>query len=133
MAHYAFLDENNIVTEVITGKDEGEDGVNWEEWYGNFREQTCKRTSYNTYEGVHISGGTPFRVNYAAIGFTYDETLDAFIPRKPFASWTLDESICIWKAPIDSPTGVLHHWDEDVYQADTDDPKTKGWVASHVE
>jgi hypothetical protein len=59
MAHYAFLDENNIVTEVIVGKDEGEEGVDWEAHYGAFRGQTCKRTSYNTYGGVHSGGGTP--------------------------------------------------------------------------
>ena len=52
MAHYAFLDENNVVVEVITGKNEGEDGVDWEAWYGKFRGKTCKRTSYNTYKGV---------------------------------------------------------------------------------
>ena len=137
MAHYAYLDENNIVVDVITGKDEGEDGVDWEVWYGNFRGLTCKRTSYNTYEGVHLKGGTPFRKNFAAIGDTYDETRDAFIPRKEYASWTLDESTCIWKAPVDYPSApggvVLHIWDEDVYQADTSDPKTKGWVPYNVE
>jgi hypothetical protein len=137
MAHYAYLDENNFVVDVITGKEEGEDGVDWEVWYGNFRGLTCKRTSYNTYEGVHLKGGTPFRKNFAAIGDTYDETRDAFIPRKEYASWTLDESTCIWKAPVDYPTAdggvVLHVWDEDVYQADTSDPKTKGWVKYNVE
>lgn len=74
MAHYAFLDENNIVTEVITGKDETEllDGLTPEEWYGNFRGQKCVRTSYNH----------RIRVRYAVIGMSYDEELDAFIPPK---------------------------------------------------
>jgi hypothetical protein len=60
-----FLDENNIVTEVIVGKNEGEEGVDWEQHYGAFRGQTCKRTSYNTQGGVHSNGGTPYRKNYA--------------------------------------------------------------------
>jgi hypothetical protein len=114
MAHYAFLDENNIVTEVIVGKDEGEEGVDWEVHYGNFRDQPCKRTSYNTYGGVHSGGGTPYRKNYAGIGYTYDAGRDAFIPPKPFASWLLDEDTCIWNAPVPYPDdGNLYQWDED--------------------
>jgi hypothetical protein len=78
MAHYAFLDEDNVVTEVITGIDETEliQGLDTETWYGNFRGQTCKRTSYN----ASING---FRYNYAGIGYTYDEEADAFIAPKP--------------------------------------------------
>jgi hypothetical protein len=83
MAHYAFLDENNIVTEVIVGKNEGEEGVDWEAHYGAFRGQTCKRTSYNTQGGVHSGGGTPYRKNYAGIGYTFDAARDAFIPPNP--------------------------------------------------
>ena len=90
MAHYAFLDENNIVTEVIYGKDEGEDGIDWEEYYGNVRNQVCKRTSYNTHANVHPNN-QPFRKNYAGIGYSYNEELDAFIPPKPFNSWILDD------------------------------------------
>jgi hypothetical protein len=113
MAHYAFLDENNIVTEVIVGKDEGEEGVDWEVHYGNFRGQTCKRTSYNTYGGVHSNGGTPFRKNYAGIGHTYDAERDAFIPPKPFPSWTLNEDTCRWDAPVPYPDdNVVYVWDE---------------------
>jgi hypothetical protein len=63
MAHYAFLDENNIVTEVIVGIDEGEQDTDWEVHYGNFRSQVCKRTSYNTHGGVHDGGGAPYRMN----------------------------------------------------------------------
>ena len=75
MAHYAFLNENNIVTEVITGKDETEtiEGLDTETWYGNFRGQTCKRTSYNG----------NIRYNYAGIGYTYDPAADAFIAPRP--------------------------------------------------
>tara|TARA_R110000868_G_scaffold215986_1_gene466114 strand:- start:346 stop:723 length:378 start_codon:yes stop_codon:yes gene_type:complete len=114
MAHYAFLDSNNLVTEVIVGKNEGEDGIDWEQWYGEFRGQTCKRTSYNTYGGVHNNGGTPYRKNYAGIGYTYDASRDAFIPPQPFASWVLDEAKCIWNAPTPMPTeaGKSFRWDE---------------------
>lgn len=113
MAHYAFLDKNNIVTEVIVGKDEGEEGVDWEVHYGEFRGQACKRTSYNTYGGVHSSGGTPYRKNYAAIGYTYDEGRDAFIPPKPFNSWVLNEDACVWDAPTPYPTdGKIYSWNE---------------------
>ena len=106
MAHYAFLDENNIVTEVIVGKNENEDNIDWEVHYGNFRGQTCKRTSYNTQGGVHGLGGTPLRKNYAGIGYTYDSQRDAFIPPKPFASWQLNDASCLWEAPTPYPTDV---------------------------
>ena len=106
MAHYAFLDENNIVTEVIVGKNENEDNIDWEVHYGNFRGQPCKRTSYNTRGGVHSLGGTPLRKNYAGIGYTYDSERDAFIPPKPFASWQLNETSCLWEAPTPYPTDV---------------------------
>ena len=113
MAHYAFLDENNIITEVIVGKNEGEEGTDWEVHYGNFRGQTCKRTSYNTIAGAHNSGGTPYRKNYAGIGYTYDEARDAFIPPKPYPSWLLDEDTCQWGASVPMPNdGELYNWDE---------------------
>ena len=103
MAHYAFLDSNNIVTEVIVGKNEGEDGIDWEQHYGEFRGQTCKRTSYNG----------NIRKNYAGIGFTYDEQRDAFIPPKPYNSWVLDEQTCRWVAPVAKPTNEkMYTWDE---------------------
>ena len=108
MAHYAFLDENNVVTEVITGIDETEliEGQDPETWYGNFRSQRCVRTSYNG----------NIRKNYAGIGYTYDEERDAFIPPKPFESWVLDEDTCRWEAPVpypDAPEGTWYIWDED--------------------
>ena len=106
MAHYAFLDENNIVTEVIVGKNEGEDGKSGEDWeahYGAFRGQVCKRTSYNS----------NIRKNYAGIGFTYDADLDAFIPPKPFASWVLNEETAKWEAPVPMPEEGMWSWDED--------------------
>ena len=119
MAHYAFLDENNIVTEVIVGKNEGEDGIDWQSQYSAIRGQVCKRTSYNTHGGVHSSGGTPYRKNYAGLGYTFDSERDAFIPPKPFNSWVLDEQTCLWNAPVampeDAGTGdppKRYQWDE---------------------
>jgi len=113
MAHYAFLDSNNVVTEVIVGKNEGEDSIDWEVWYGDFRGQICKRTSYNTVAGVHKNGGTPFRKNYAGIGFTYQADIDAFVPPKPYASWTLDVN-AQWQPPVVMPTdGKMYSWNEE--------------------
>lgn len=114
MAHYAFLNMQNIVTEVIVGKDETEGPTNWEMHYGNFREQVCKRTSYNTRGGQHLNGGTSFRKNYAGIGYTYDYARDAFIPPKPFPSWTLNSNTCLWVAPVEMPSdGKNYTWDEE--------------------
>lgn len=117
MAHYAFIDENNIVTEVIVGRDEDEvvDGItDWEAYYAEFRGQTCKRTSYNTQGGVHTGDGTPYRKNYAGIGYTWDETRDAFIPPKPYDSWVLNEDSCLWEAPVAYPDdGETYEWNEE--------------------
>ena len=114
MAHYAFLDMANVVTEVIVGKNEGEENIDWEVWYGNFRNQTCKRTSYNTYGNAHSDSGTPFRGNYAGIGYTYDETNDVFIPPKPFDSWVLNESTWLWDSPVTYPSdGKMYIWNEE--------------------
>ena len=114
MAHYAFLNSDNIVTQVIVGKDENTDGVDWEVYYGNRLGQTCKRTSYNTAEGKHLLGGVPFRKNYAGIGYSYDEVRDAFIPPKPFDSWTLNENSCLWEAPVAYPNdGQQYEWNEE--------------------
>ena len=125
MAHYAFLNANSVVTEVITGINETEliEGLLPETWYGNFRGQVCKRTSYNTHGGVHNNGGTAYRKNYAGIGYTYDAVRDAFIAPKPFASWVLDEATCRWSAPVAMPVPnnpPLYVWDE----------ATVSWVAA---
>jgi hypothetical protein len=114
MAHYAFLDMQNVVTEVIVGKDETDGPTNWEIHYGNIREQVCKRTSYNTRGGVHSDGGVAFRKNYAGIGYTYDQTRDAFIPPQPFDSWMLNETSCLWEAPVAMPDdGQQYTWNEE--------------------
>lgn len=113
MAHYAFLNEQNIVTHVIPGKDETDGDLDWERYYGEITEQVCKRTSYNTYGNVHLGGGTPYRKNYAGPGFLYDEARDAFIPPKEFASWTLNEETCRWESPVPYPTdGKYYRWNE---------------------
>jgi hypothetical protein len=113
MAHYAFLDSNFIVTEVITGRNEWEDAADWEQLYGEFRGQVCKRTSYNTQGGKHLLGNIPFRKNYAGIGYTYDPTRDAFIPPQSFTSWILNEETCLWGAPVAMPDdGQRYTWDE---------------------
>lgn len=113
MAYYAFLDDNNIVIDVIAGNDEEVDGGNWETRYSEIRGLPCKRTSYNTYGGKHLNGGTPFRKNYAGIGYTYDSGRDAFIPPKPYNSWVLDEETCQWVPPIAPPDeDQLWQWDE---------------------
>jgi hypothetical protein len=107
MAHYAFLNKNNVVIEVIVGINENEliEGQEPEEWYSKFRGKKCLRTSYNG----------NIRKNYAGIGFTYDLERDAFIAPKPFASWILDEDTCTWKAPIDCPDDVsLWNWNEEL-------------------
>ena len=122
MAHYAFLNMQNIVTEVIVGKDETDGPTNWEMHYGNIREQVCKRTSYNTRGGVHYVNGEAsadqskaFRKNYAGIGYTYDATRNAFIPPKPFNSWILNETSCLWEAPIVYPSdGKMYTWNENL-------------------
>jgi hypothetical protein len=105
MAHYAFLDLNNIVTEVVTGVDEevvqtdldgtqvGGSSEAWETFYGNIRNQVCKRTSYNG----------NYRKNYAGIGYKYDQERDAFIPPKPFNKWVLNEETCQWESPVPYP------------------------------
>lgn len=116
MAHYAFLDENNIVTEVIVGVEETEliEGKEPEIWYSEFKGQTCKRTSYNG----------KIRKNYAGIGYTYDENKDAFIPPQPFPSWTLNEETCTWDSPVAHPNdGKFYFWDEE----------TTNWIAPSVE
>ena len=119
MAHYAFLNMQNIVTEVIVGKDETDGPTNWEMHYGNIREQVCKRTSYNTRGGAHINDGIPFRKNYAGIGYTYDYARDAFIPPKPYNSWTLNANTCLWEPPVVYPDdGQQYTWNEETQQWD---------------
>jgi hypothetical protein len=97
MSHFAQIDENNIVTQVlIIEQDVIDSGL-----FGD--PASWIQTSYNTIDGVHTLGGTPLRKNYAGIGYTYDSVRDAFIPPKPYASWILNEDTCIWEAPTPMP------------------------------
>ena len=110
MAHFAEIDENNVVLRVIVGVDEPLDG---EAIYHEMTGTTWKKTSYNTYAGQHTLGGTPFRKNYAGIGYSYDPDRDAFIPPQPYLSWTLDEQTCQWHPPIQYPSDdKSYQWDE---------------------
>ena len=84
--------------------------IYWEGYYG--KGQLCKRTSYNTIGGVHQNGGTPFRKNYAGVGYTYDPVRDAFYAPQPFESWTLNEESCLWECPVERPEGE-YWWKED--------------------
>jgi hypothetical protein len=106
MAHFAKV-KDGIVTKVIVAEQEYIDNVVETE------AGTWVQTSYNTHGGVHSLGGTPLRKNYAGIGFTYDANKDAFIPPKPFDSWTLNETTCLWEAPVAYPTdGQRYTWNE---------------------
>tara|TARA_B100000003_G_scaffold206230_1_gene221370 strand:+ start:211 stop:615 length:405 start_codon:yes stop_codon:yes gene_type:complete len=128
MAHYALLDDNNVVVQVFPGVDEYTDGVDWEHHYGAIHQMTCKRTSYNTCGNHHRRGGTPYRKNFASVGFVYDEVRDAFIPPQPFTSFILNEDKCEWSPPVPKPeltegqTG-MYVWNEEAYQNDN----TQGW------
>lgn len=119
MAHYAYVDENNVVTQVIVGPDEGTepDGISsWEEYFSAKGKGNCLRTSYNTYGNQHSDGGVPFRGNYAEVGGTYDTQRDVFVHSKPYPSWILNESNFLWEAPVSIPQDhetVEYVWDED--------------------
>ena len=113
MAHFAKV-SNGVVVQVIVAEPE---------FFQTFVDTSPGewiQTSYNSYGGVHMNGGTPLRKNYAGIGFTYDRTRDAFIPPKPYASWTLNEDTCLWDAPTPMPTDGVYTWDE----------STTSWIAA---
>lgn len=114
MAHWAEIDNSGTVLRVLVVSDEqdarGQEFLADDLGLGG----TWKKTSYNTQGGVHTLGGTPFRKNYAGVGYTYDAGRDAFIPPKPFASWTLNETTCLWDAPVAYPNdGKIYTWNED--------------------
>lgn len=106
MGHFAKVN-NGVVEQVIVAEPE---------FFTTFVDTSPGQwiqTSYNTHGGVHKNGGTPLRKNFAGIGFTYDAQRDAFIPPKPFASWILNESTCLWDAPVPMPNdGKVYKWDE---------------------
>tara|TARA_S200002703_G_scaffold87621_1_gene75534 strand:- start:1553 stop:2029 length:477 start_codon:yes stop_codon:yes gene_type:complete len=141
MAHYALLNNANIVQKVIVGVDENDTSnlpsefSSWEDFYANKKNYPkCKRTSYNTIANTHLLDGTPFRGNYAGIGYKYDEDNDVFIAPQPYDSWSLDSN-WVWQSPISFPTDTnpekdtslplkSYTWVDEVYVQDN----TKGWV-----
>ena len=124
MAHFAKLDlDSKVVTvevvsnDIATTEQEGVDFLNT--LYGT--SDVWEQTSYNTHANKHELGGTPFRKNFAAVGYTYDSSRDAFIEPQPYASWTLDETTCTWQPPIPYPDdGLFYMWDEQTYQEDNE-------------
>lgn len=135
MAHFAKIDSNNIVEEIIVVNNavllDG-DGVEQEQLGIDFLSNLTghanwKQTSYNTISGQHTDGGTPLRKNFAKIGMIYDATKNAFYESQDYPSWVLNDTTCIWEAPIARPSDDSHEtpytWNEDAYQADN----TKGW------
>ena len=135
MATFAKIGANNLVIDICSVNDKDtsdENGVEVESIGVTYLTELTghanwKKTSQNTYKNQHSEGGTPFRKNYAGIGFTYDESKDAFIPAQKYASWTLNESSCRWEAPNPWPEETPqrgYYWDEAAYQADN----TQGWV-----
>lgn len=105
MSHFARVTAQGLVEQVIVAE---------QDFIDTLTDKTSwVQTSYNTHGGVHALGGTPLRKNFAAIGFTYDPVRDAFIPPKPFASWTLNEDTYLWDCPVAYPTdGKRYTWDE---------------------
>ena len=124
MAYFAKLNSENIVEQVISinnavitdanGAEQEQLGVDFINQLYNTND-VWKQTSYNTVGGIHNNGGTPFRKNYAGIGYTYDSQRDAFIPQKPYNSWVLNEQTCLWEAPVARPNdGNMYKWNEEI-------------------
>ena len=133
MASFAKLNSENIVITVESvvndvlkdsnGIEQETIGVQFLKNLYNEPNAIWKQTSYNTNAGVHSLGGTAFRKNHAGIGYTYDETKDAFIPQKPYNSWILNETTCNWDAPIPYPTnGQEYNWNEE----------TQNWTLQNI-
>jgi hypothetical protein len=107
MAHYAKVDQGKVLKVIVADEDYINSFVDTEP--GNWIQ-----TSYNTRGGIHTLGGTPLRKNFAAVGMTYDAEKDAFIPPKPYASWVLNDTTCLWEAPVSHPNekGEGYRWNE---------------------
>jgi hypothetical protein len=128
MASFAKLNSENIVTTVVSvvndvlkdsnGIEQESIGIQFLKTLYNEPNAIWKQTSYNTIGGVHKLGGTPFRKNHAGIGYTYDSQRDAFIPQKPYNSWILNETTCLWEAPVaypvDSNINNIYTWNEEI-------------------
>lgn len=134
MAHYAFINNENIVVKVIVGMDEDDTETlpsefsSWEEFYSDQKGMTCKRCSYNTTMGTHKNGKTPFRGTYPGQGYIYDSTDDKFYPPAPFPSWTLNKETYQYEPPVPDPisnlsvedieAGKTYNWNEDSQEWD---------------
>jgi hypothetical protein len=107
MAHYAKVLDGKVINVIVADED----------FINTFVDNTpgeWVQTSYNTWGGQHLAGGTPLRKNFAGVGFTYDSVKDAFIPPQPFASWILNNTTCLWEAPVDHPDdGEVYLWNEE--------------------
>ena len=129
MAHFAKIGSNNLVEEVVVVNNEvitDTDGVEQEQLGIDFLTNLTghtnwKKTSYNTLAGAHKNGGTPFRKNYAVVGYTYDATRDAFVQPQPFTSWLLNETTCMWDPPVPRPESGSYSWNETTKQWDLDE------------
>ena len=130
MASFAKIGLNNKVIEVLSihnnelkdsnGIEQEVNGIDFLTKLTGY--PVWKQTSYNTHGGVHLTGGTPLRKNHAGIGYTYDEDRNAFINKKPFASWTLDETTCQWEAPVAYPDDDnIYTWNESTTSWDLED------------
>jgi len=128
MASFAKI-ENNVVITVVSvvnevlkdsnGIEQENIGIEFLKTLYNEPNAIWKQTSYNTNGGIHKLGGTPFRKNHAGIGYTYDQTRDAFIPQKPYNSWVLNEQTCNWDAPVARPNdGNIYNWNEETLSWD---------------
>jgi hypothetical protein len=131
MAHYAVLDEDNVVIEVLTGMDEDdldnlpEGFTDWESFYSSVRDdKTVVRTSYNTKAGVHLNDKEPLRGNYAGIGYHYLPEEDVFLPPRRYDYFVPDLTNYVWKPPIDKPDEQNYYWDNNAYLLDN----TQGWI-----
>ena len=114
MAHFAEIDESSFVTRVLVTNNEDPNNDEGYQWLIDTFGGTWIKTSYNTHGGIHTLGGTPLRKNYASVGMSYDPIRDAFITKKPFESWVLNEETCIWEAPVAKPTNDREYkWNEE--------------------
>jgi hypothetical protein len=117
MAHFAKLGTGNIIerVEVVSNDIATTEQAGIDFLQNLYKDRAIwKQTSFNTKGGAHKTGGTPFRKNFASIGYTYDQTRDAFIPPKPFNSWTLNETTCLWDPPVVKPNdGQRYSWNEE--------------------
>jgi hypothetical protein len=119
MAHFAEIDESSFVTRVLVTNNEDPNNDEGYQWLIDTFGGTWIKTSYNTHGGIHTLGGTPLRKNYAGVGMSYDPIRDAFITKKPFELWVLNEETCIWEAPVAKPTNDREYkWNEETLSWD---------------